>query len=43
MERNVTSVLNLTEAQQENKSIDYLCKDMVEEVRFLNLPHLLHV
>ena len=24
--------------QQENKSIDYLCKDMVEAVRFLSFP-----
>ena len=29
--------------QQENKSIDYLCKDMVEAVRFLSFPCFLHV
>ena len=34
---------SLSLTQQENKSIDYLCKDMVEAVRSLSFPRFLHV
>ena len=38
-----SSLLTVSVTQQENKSFDYLSKDMVKAVRFLSFSYFLHV